>query len=407
LITFQGIERVRTHYDFMVIGAGIAGASLAYELAPFGSVCLVEAESRPGYHATGRSAALFAPSYGGAEIRALTRASAAFMRAPPAGFSDSPLLAPRGCLYVARRDQLLRLESMVQETRASGGRIMLLDEGAARGFVPSLQPGYVAAAAFDQDATDIDVDAIHQGFLRGGRSAGTRLITDCRVGQLERQHGLWKLPLADGPVSAPVLINAAGAWADQVAAACGAQPVGLEALRRTALLVDPPPGIDVRSWPAVIDADERFYFKPDAGKLLLSPADESPQSAGDAQPDDLDVALAVDRVQRVIDLDVRRVNHRWAGLRTFAPDRVPVLGFDAQVPGFFWCAGQGGYGIQSAPALARTAASLLLQRSLPQDVADEGLDVSRLAPARFQSGTTGLALAHPQRTPAQELLNGS
>jgi D-arginine dehydrogenase len=184
-------------------------------------------------------------------------------------------------------------------------------------------------------------------------------------------------------VSAPVLVNAAGAWADGVAETCGALRIGLQPLRRTALLVDPPTGVDIRDWPAVIDADEMFYFKPDAGKLLLSPADETPDKPGDAQPDDLDVAVAVDRVQMALDIDVQRVRHCWAGLRTFAPDRAPVVGFDPRTTGLFWCAGQGGYGIQSAPALARTAAALAKRESIPADVAAQGLKAEDLSPGRF------------------------
>jgi D-arginine dehydrogenase len=184
-------------------------------------------------------------------------------------------------------------------------------------------------------------------------------------------------------VKAPVLINAAGAWADEVATACGARALGLQPLRRTALLIDPPAGVDIRDWPAVIDADEQFYFKPDAGKLLLSPADETPNPAADVHPDDLDVAIAVDRVQAALDIDVRRVSHSWAGLRTFSPDRVPVVGFDPEVAGFFWCAGQGGYGIQTSPAMARTAAALVKQESLPADIAAQGLAAEDLSPQRF------------------------
>ena len=371
-------------YDFIIAGAGIAGASVAYELAKTSSVCLIEAESRAGYHSTGRSAALFAPSYGGAEIRALTRASRRFFQRPPTGFGELPLLLPRGCLYIARSDQSAQLAAMLREIRCSGGQLIELDMHAARTMVPQLRDDYVAAAAFDSDAADIDVATLHQGYLRGARDAGARFITNCQIRLAERRHGLWSLKLGNDTVTAPALVNAAGAWADEVAALCGASRVGLQPRRRTAVLVDPPPDADVRRWPAVIDADEQFYFKPDAGKLLLSPADETPVPPCDAQPDDLDVAIGVDRVERALDLDVRHVRHSWAGLRTFASDRVPVVGFDRRVPGFFWCAGQGGYGIQSAPALARTAAALARGDALPQDVLTEGLVADNLSPHRFE-----------------------
>jgi len=372
-------------YDFIIVGAGIAGASIAYELAKGSRVCLIEGESRPGYHSTGRSAALFAPSYGGAEIRALTRASRGFFEHPPAGFGDQPLLLPRGCLYIARADQRAQLAAMVREIRGSGGKLTELDVHAARMLVPQLRDDYLAAAVLDSDAMDIEVATLHQGYLRGARAAGAKLVTDCVVCVVERRRGVWSVALGDDSITAPTLVNAAGAWADEVASLCGANRVGLQPMRRTAVLVDAPSGVDVRRWPAVIDADEQFYFKPDAGKLLLSPADETPMPPCDVQPDDLDVAIGVDRVERALDLDVRHVSHRWAGLRTFARDRAPVVGFDARVPGFFWCAGQGGYGIQSSPALARTAAALARGDALPQDVLTEGLVADNLSPRRFEA----------------------
>jgi D-arginine dehydrogenase len=370
-------------YDFIVVGAGIAGGSLAYELAQCASVCLIEAEARPGFHATGRSAALFAPSYGGAQIRALTRASRSFFDRPPPGFCQHPLLTARGCLYIARADQSSRLAGMVAAIRGSGGKVAMIDVEQALARVPRIRAEYLAAAAWDSDAMDIDVDALHQGFLRGARSAGAKLMTGTHAARITRRHGAWSIELDDAAVSAPVLVNAAGAWADELAEACGAHRIGLRALRRTALLVDAPAGVDVRRWPAVIDADEEFYFKPEVAQLLLSPADETPQAPGDAHPEDLDIAIGVDRVQAALDIDVRRVNHSWAGLRTFAADRVPVVGFDPRTEGLFWCAGQGGYGIQTAPALARTAAALAKRENLPADVATEGLSAADLSPDRL------------------------
>jgi D-arginine dehydrogenase len=370
-------------YDFIVIGAGIAGASIAYELARTSRVCIIESEARPGVHSTGRSAALFAPSYGGREVRAMTRASRAFFRGPPAGFCDQPLLKARGCLYIARDDQCDQLSRMVEAIRSSGGRVDVIDKKLAFGLVPLLRKGYLARAALDPEAMDIDVDALHQGFLRGARAAGATLLNDNFVSHARRQNGVWCLEFGDDCLRAPVLVNAAGAWADDVGATCGARRIGLQPLRRTALLIDAPAGFDVGSWPAVIDTEEKFYFKPDAGKLLLSPADETPDVAGDAQPDDLDVAVCVDRVEAALDIEVRRVSHRWAGLRTFSPDRAPVVGFDPEVTGLFWCAGQGGYGIQTAPALARSAGALAMREKLPADVVAEGLSAEQLSPQRF------------------------
>ena len=371
------------NYDFIVIGAGIAGCALAYELARSARVCLVEAESRPGFHATGRSAALYAPSYGGREIRALTRASRAFFDNPPAGFAPQALLRQRGVLYIARTDQLGRLVQIADAVRASGGRVDLIDRQESIAHVSLLRHEYIAGAAYDSDAMDIDVDALQQGFLRAAKAQGTVLLTDQRVNEIERRGGNWSIGLSAGVVEAPILINAAGAWADTVGQLCGAAPLGLQPLRRTALLVDAPSGVDLRAWPAVIDVDEQFYFKPEAAQLLLSPADELPQNPGDAQPEDLDIAVGVDRVQQAVNIDVRRVNHSWAGLRTFSQDRVPVLGFDPCVAGLFWCAGQGGYGIQSAPAMARAASALLQYQNLPADIDAAGVSESALSPSRF------------------------
>ena len=371
-------------YDFIVVGAGMAGASIAYELAANARVCVIEREAQPGYHATGRSAALFAPSYGGRAVRALTRASHHFFLSPPDAFAQAPLLTKRSVMYIARENQLEYLDVMIGEIRRSGGVIDRIQIADALEAVPLLKPDYIAGAALDQDARDIDVDALHQGFLRGAKARGARVITDTGDASFSRSADVWRVELALEAITAPVLVNAAGAWGDEVAIACGAQPVGLQPLRRTAVLVDPPVGVDITHWPAVIDVDEAFYFKPDAGKLLISPADETPVDPCDVQPEELDIAIGVDRVQAALSLDVQRINHSWAGLRTFAPDRAPVIGFDPDVEGLFWSAGQGGYGIQTAPAWARTAAALALREDLPSDISNEGLSPAQVSPSRFR-----------------------
>jgi len=368
-------------FDYLVFGGGMAGASIGAELATTARVLVIEREAHPGMHSSGRSAALFAESYGGAEIRALTRASRAFLQAPPPGFAEQPLLTPRGALFIATADQRDALAGLAEELaessplRVSGGDLLEL--------IPRLHSPPIVEGIFDRHAMDIDVNGLLQGYLRLFRQRGGQLVIEAQDCEVWFANGLWNAAGPWGSAAAPVIVNACGAWADVFAARCGAQPLGLSPRLRTAVLVDPPAGTDITHWPATIDVEETFYFKPDAGKLLLSPADETPSEACDAQPDELDIAIAVDRVQQALDLEVRRVNHSWAGLRTFAPDRVPVVGFDSQVEGFFWLAGQGGYGIQAAPALARLSASLLQRVAAPEDILAEGLDPSRLDPGRF------------------------
>ena len=371
-------------FDFLVVGSGIAGASVAASLAAKASVALVERETAHGYHTTGRSAALYAASYGNEAIRAITRASRAFFDNPPEGFAAHPILSPRGCLYIARQDQLASLQALCDGSLASGVPVERIGEAEARGFCPVLRPGYVVQAGYEPTAMDIDVDALHQGYLRQVRTLGGDIRREAELVGLERVGGAWAARLANGEtLTAKVVIDAAGAWADRVASLAGAKPVGLTPLKRTAVLLDEPPGVISRGWPAVIDADEQFYFKPEAGKILASPADETPSEPHDAFSDEMDVAICIDRVQQAADIPVRRPGRSWAGLRTFAPDRIPVMGCDPVVEGFFWLAGQGGYGVQTAPAAGRLAAALAMGEPLPEDLTALGLRAEILSPARF------------------------
>lgn len=335
--------------DIIVIGAGIAGASAAAELAGGGRVTLLEMEQQPGYHATGRSAAYFAAAYGKKVIRELTACCEAFFRRPPDGFSQRQLLNSRDSMFFARRDQEDQLNAL-QEDNPS---LIRLNAPEVRERVPVFAGDYVHAALWEKRGGDLDVDAILQGYLRLFKRRGGQLLNAHAVTAMSRRGACWRVTAGGTTFEAPTVVDAAGAWADRVAALAGLGPLGLQPLRRTALTVEPPPGVDVRDWPNMIDADEAFYFKPDAGHILISPADETPSEPCDAQPEDLDVAVGVDRFERSTGLDVRRVVTRWAGLRTFAPDRVFVAGFDPRSEGFFWLAGQGGYGIQSAPAMAQ------------------------------------------------------
>lgn len=378
------------NFDIVVIGAGIAGASVASELARTHRVALLEREEHPGYHATGRSAALFSESYGNAAVRALSRASRDFFFATPAGFSEHALVRPRGALHIARQDQLASLEEFATNSDLAGST-RRLSRDAALCLCPVLRPESVAAAILEADAADVDVDALHQGYLRRFRAAGGMLANDADVTRLIRRGGAWQVETRGTALTAPVVIDAAGAWADTVAARAGAQPLGIQPCRRTAILAELPDGIAVERWPMVIDIDETFYMKPDAGLLLISPADETPVEPCDVQAEEIDVAVGIDRVERATTFQVRRIRKRWAGLRSFAPDRSPVIGFDPAAVGFFWLAGQGGYGIQTAPAAARLAAALVRGEAPDADLAR--IYDSQLSPARFK-------IAAARRNPA-------
>ncbi len=369
-------------FDIVIIGAGIAGASLAGELENPSRVLLIERESQPGYHTTGRSAALFSETYGPPAIRALSRASADFYDNPPAGSAAAPLLTPRGVLMVARADQLEMLEQTLADPTTKG-RLRRVDADVARAMVPILRPDYAVAGLYEESARDIDVHGLHQGYLRRFKAAGGRVVTDCEVRAIERQGAGWRVVTGRGDFSADVVVNAAGAWADEIGRLAGARPIGLMPRRRTAMMIEPPQGIDPSPWPMLVDMAEEFYIKPDAGRLLASPADETPSAPCDAQPEELDVAICIDRVMTACTLDVRRVDTKWAGLRSFVADRTPVVGFDDTVEGFFWLAGQGGYGIQTAPALGRLAAALVRGGPVPADIADEGAAAADLSPARL------------------------
>ncbi|MEM1264476.1 MAG: FAD-dependent oxidoreductase [Pseudomonadota bacterium] len=371
-------------YDVAVIGAGIAGASVAAELSATAKVVLLEMEERPGYHTTGRSAAVFAPSYGPQPIRALTRASADFFLRPPEGFAEHPLVGPRGVLFVARQDQLPQLEAAYADLSAEAdlGR---LDPAGAIARQPLLRPGYVAGGIDDQACLDIDVHALHQGYLRLFASLGGRLVTRAEVQHLSRAAGQWTLTCRNGTVRASVIVNAAGAWAEHVGQMAGAETIGLVPKRRTALIVGAPDGMTLDQCPLVVDIDEEFYLKPDAGRILISPANEDPDRPSDVQPDEMDIAICIDRIERAFDFEVRRIENRWAGLRSFVADKAPVVGHSRRVEGFFWLAGQGGYGVQTAPALARLAAAAVLERPAPAHILAAGLTPEDIGVGRLHA----------------------
>ncbi|ATQ45008.1 FAD-dependent oxidoreductase [Caulobacter mirabilis] len=358
----------------------MAGVSAASHLATDLAVVVLEQEVQAGFHATGRSAALFSEVYGNRVVRALSRASRPVLFGDDESFCTTPLARSRGSLWIGRRDQVAALSAFAALPDIAPATHEL-DARETAALFPILRADYAVRGLLEPSASDIDVDALHQAYIRAFRRRGGRLITDARVDALSREGTRWRVRFGAESILADVVVNAAGAWADEVAALAGVQGVGIRPHRRTALLVDAPAARDIDDWPMAIDIDETFYIKPDAGRLLLSPADETPSPPCDAQPEDWDVAVAVDRVQTATTLECRRIVAKWAGLRSFAPDRSPVVGYDETSPGFFWLAGQGGYGIQTAPALARIADSLVRHRGIPEDL---GADVSSfdLSPSR-------------------------
>ncbi len=370
-------------FDFIIVGAGMAGASCAFFLSGKGSVLMLEMESQPGYHTTGRSAALFAPSYGNAQIRALSAGGQPFFFGPPDGFCEAPLLTPRGALFIGRDDQLDSLNETYEDASKTLDSLSLLTTAQVCELVPAMRPDYVAGGILDSGALDMDVNAIHQGFLRGARANGTELISNAGVESLVRENGAWTVRAGGETYTAKVVINAAGAWCDQLADLAGAKRVGLVPKRRTAIIFDGPTDMKFSDWPAFVDVDEEFYARPESGAMMGSPADETPMDPCDVQPEELDIAIAVDRLQQATTLEIKRITRSWAGLRSFVADKTPVVGFDPVVEGFFWLAGQGGYGIQTAPSMGRVSAALASGEDMPEDLKALGASTAELSPERF------------------------
>lgn len=369
-----------TTSDVLIIGGGIAGASCGYFLAGDAKVIMLEREDQPGYHTTGRSAALFYESYGNAVIRKITKATRSFLETPPDGFTSGPILTPRGMLTIATKELLGDLEA--RTTLPDSPPTEALEGDALFALAPFLRRDRIVKGLYEPDAMDIDVNALLQGFLRGMRAKGGQTVTDAEVRSLSRAGGVWRLETRAGTFEAPVVVNAAGAWCDVVATMAGVPTVGLVPKRRTAFTFDPPAGADIARWPGVDLCDESWYVIPSGGRILGSPADETPSEPCDAQPDEYDVAVAADRIQTDTIFEIQRLASRWAGLRSFVADKSPVVGFDPSTEGFLWLAGQGGYGIQTSAGMGRLSSAMALGRGVPDDMAGLGLRAADLAPDR-------------------------
>jgi D-arginine dehydrogenase len=389
---------MKSRYDVAVVGGGLVGASAAYHLCRHCQVVLIEQESQPGYHSSGRSAAVLLPTYGGPLAQGLTRASMEFLSHPPHDFADAPLplTAPRGAIFLASEGQLDLLDHWRPDNASSASSPRMLSAREATERVPILVAENIAGAMWLPDVRDIDAAAMLHGFLRAFKGRGGTVLLDSKVDAIRRSDGLWLLETKAGTVRAKTVVNAAGAWADPVATLAGVAPKGLVPTRRTMVLVAAPPDMNSREWPLVSDAAETFYFKPDAGRLVVSPADRSPIAAQDVQPDEWDVAVAVERLEAATSLRVRRIEQKWAGLRTFAPDEEPVIGFDPQAPDFIWAAGLGGFGVQAAFAVGRCCEALLCRDELSSELASLGVDLARLSPGRLAIAQTGAHSGSPE-----------
>ncbi len=375
--------------DAIVIGGGIAGTSVAYFLSDHARVMVLERESHPGVHSTGRSAALFSETYGSEQVRALTRASRPFFERPPRGFAENALLTPRGALVIGTPDQAAQVEAAYDAMRVHTPGLQLLDGPRTRARVPVLEPHAAHIGLLEPDAADIDVNALHQGFLRGLRQRGSRLECGAQILAIERSGDEWLVEVAirgapPHTLRAPILIDAAGAWADEVATLAGVSPLGLQPRRRSAFLFDPPAGMDIAHWPFVITIDETFYFKPEAGLLLGSPANLDPVPPHDVQAEDIDIAIAIDHIERATSMRIARPIRPWAGLRSFVSDGGLVGGFEPSARGFFWVAALGGYGIQTCAAMGEACAHLALSRALPAHLAAAGLTPAMLGVQRLR-----------------------
>jgi D-arginine dehydrogenase len=367
------------NFDIIVIGAGIAGASVAAHLAETKRVAILEMEERPAYHTTGRSAAAYEPNYGPPPMLAFTRASHEFFTSPPHGFCDGPLLTPRASLFFEAQGQ----ESHTEKLLAIGSGIKELREAEARKVFPILRHGYARRSFLDPNTGDLDVDLLHGGYLRMFKARGGVLAVNAETKSIERRGGIWTVETPQGTFTASLIVNAAGAWGDVVAKRAGVRPIGLVPKRRSIAVIPAPdmPGVD--TWPMVTDVGETWYAKPQSGKMIVSSADATPVDPHDAYADDVALAEGIDRLMTATTLEVERLEHSWGGLRSFTPDGSPAIGFDPSMDGFFWLVGQGGYGIQSAPALSRTAAVMVQRNAIPADVQDAGLDSRATEPSRF------------------------
>ncbi len=376
--------RMNPRMKIVVIGGGMVGMSCAAELSQHCDVTVLEAEDAPGYHSSGRSAAAYIEPYVNGTIFTLTSSSRAFFENPPAGFADAPIVTPRADVMIASAPKSHLVDAYLQRWREFCPGLVEVSAASVREQVPILRPETVARAVSDPNVMDIDAHGLLNGFRRMLKAHGGSLVTRSRVESLARVNGGWKIDAGGRQYTCDAVVNASGAWGDEVAELAGVKRVGLVPKRRTAMLIKCG-NADVARWPMVHEIESEFYFKPDAGRLLLSPADQTPSAPCDAQPEEIDVAVAIERFEAATTVAVDRIEHRWAGLRSFLPDSLPVVCFDDQAEGFFWLIGQGGFGIQTSPTMARLSAALVRGKDVPTDLREKGISAKLFAPRRSRS----------------------
>jgi D-arginine dehydrogenase len=368
--------------DFLVVGGGIAGLSVAYELSYYGSVIVLEAESAPGYHSTGRSAAVMSENYGPWIWRRLVTASRSFLETPPDGFTEVPLVSPRGALFLALDDEQTTLRNQADELASRGAVVDLMAPSEALRLCPVVRAEKFALALYEPDCLDIDTSALMGGYGRALRRRGGQLLTNSRVVGLSRNEQTWRVLTDHTEFSAAVVINAAGGWVQKIGRIAGLGHRNVVPFRRTAVTFDPPAGSNIKTWPMTFDVAETFYFKPEAGRIMVSPVDMAPSEPGDAQADELETAIAIHRIHEFTRMGVKTISHKWGGLRTFASDHEPVIGPDPEAANFIWLAGQGGNGVMGAAAAARLAASFAVASEIPREIAALGITPQAVSPGR-------------------------
>tara|TARA_Y100001970_G_scaffold291556_1_gene429155 strand:- start:22499 stop:23629 length:1131 start_codon:yes stop_codon:yes gene_type:complete len=369
--------------DFLIIGSGMAGMSAAYRLSKHGKVIVLEKESLLGYHTTGRSAAFFTENYGNKIIRSITKASRYFLENPPSCFKNGQLMTQYGgSLFIANKNQSKYIDKELDYAKSVSANVFEIDKKEVQNMVPAIKENYIDRALHEPDSKVMDVDLIHQGFARGLKNNNGEILFNSEVINISKNNNIWFVKTRNNEFKAPIIINAAGAWCDEIAILANIKPLNLSPKRRTVIIFEDSSNLNTAKWPVVIDIEDNFYFKAEAGKILASPADETDSPPCDSQPEEIDIAITIDRIENATNFKIKNIDHKWAGLRSFFPDRTPVVGEDSNMSGFFWLAGQGGYGIQTSPGISKIIECLITGIKWPDYLSNNLITPETLSPKR-------------------------